>query len=121
MGAGSPSGAAGVPPLAGGVRRSDGGINMTKVRTDIRASQASMLAGIFQEEDLEVMWESRPMANRVGDKRRFDQIVFYLKGNSDAGLVGGAAYAAAQRAVKKIHERFPAAKIGEVEQDDTAI
>ncbi len=80
-----------------------------------------MFARIFQEEGLEVMWESRPMAKRAGGKRQIDQIVFYLKGNSSAGLVGGAAYAAALGALKKIHERFPEAKIGEVEQDDTAI
>ena len=88
---------------------------MTKVRMDIAASRASMFARIFQEEGLEVMWESRPMAKRAGGTRQIDQIVFHLKGNSSAGLVGGAAYAAAQRAVKKIHERFPAEKIGEVE------
>ena len=107
--------------MAGGVRRDDGGVNMTKVRMDIPESRASMFARIFQEEGLEVMWESRPMAKRVGGERQIDQIVFYLKGNSDAGIVGGVVYAAAQRAVKKIHERFPAEKIGEVEQDDTAI
>jgi len=81
---------------------------------DIPASRASMFARIFQEEGLEVMWESRPMAKRAGG-RQIDQIVFYLKGNSSAGIVGRAAYAAAQGAVKKIHERFPAEKIGEVE------
>ena len=85
---------------------------MTKVRMDIPGSRASTFARIFQEEGLEVMWES---------KRQIDQIDFYLKCYSGAGLEGGAAYAAAQRAVKKIHQRFPAAKIGEVEQDDTAI
>jgi hypothetical protein len=37
------------------------------------------------------------------------------------GRVGGAAYAAAQEAVKKIHEQYPAAMIGEVEQDDSPI
>ena len=79
---------------------------------DIPASRASMFARIFQEEGLEVMWESRPVPTRVGGKRQIDQVVFYLKGNSDAGLVGGAVYEAAQRAVKKIHERFPEAKIG---------
>jgi hypothetical protein len=94
------------------VRRDDGGINMTTVRMDIPASRASMFARIFQEEGLEVMWESRPVPTRVGGKRQIDHVVFYLKGNSDAGLVGGAVYAAAQRAVKKIHERFPEAKIG---------
>jgi len=88
---------------------------MTKVRMDIAASRASMFARIFQEEGLEVMWESRPTAKRAGGKRQINQIVFYLKGNSSAGLVGGAAHAAAQGAVKKIHERFPAEKIGEVE------
>jgi len=98
--------------LAGGERRYGGGINMTKVRMDIPASRASMFARIFQEEGLEVMWESRPVPTPVGGKRQIDHVVFYLKGNSDAGLVGGAVYEAAQRGVEKIHERFPEAKIG---------
>ena len=53
-----------------------------------------------------------PHGQTGGRQRQIDQIVFYLKGNSSAGLVGGAAYAAAQGAVKKIHERLPAEKIG---------
>lgn len=115
-----PAGAAGGPPLADGVRRSDGGINMTKVRMDIPASRTSMFARIFQDEGLEVMWEG-PIEKRAGVEEQIVQIVFYLKGNAGAGLEGGAAFAAAQRAVTKIHERFPAAKIGEVQQDDSAI
>ena len=91
---------------------------MTRVRVDIPESRASTFARIFQEEGLEVMWESRETGGR---QRQIDQIDFHLKCYSGVGLEGGAAYAAAQRAVKKIHQWFPAAKIGEVEQDDTAI
>jgi hypothetical protein len=102
------------------VRCGDGGINMTTVRMDIPASRTSMFARIFQDEGLEVMWEG-PLGKRAGVEEQIVQIVFYLKGNADAGLEGGAAYAAAQRAVTKIHERFPETKIGEVQRDDSAI
>jgi hypothetical protein len=93
---------------------------MTKVRMDIPASRASMFARILQEEGLEVMWEG-PMEKRAGVEEQIVQIVFYLKGNAGAGLEDCAVYAAAQGAVTKIHERFPAVKIGEVEQDDSPI
>jgi hypothetical protein len=102
------------------VRCGDGGINMTTVRMDIPASRTSMFARIFQDEGLEVMWES-PLGKRTGVEEQIVQIVFYLKGNADAGLEGGAAFEAAQRAVTKIHQRFPEAKIGEVQRDDSAI
>ena len=93
---------------------------MTKVTMDIPASRASMFARTFQEEGLEVMWDGL-METGVGVDEQIVQVIFYLKGNSGVGLVGSAAYAAAQGAVKKIHERFPGEKIGEVEQDDPAI
>ncbi len=79
-----------------------------------------MFARIFQEEGLEVMWEG-PMEKRAGGEEQIVQIVFYLKDNAVRGLVGGAAYEAAQEAIKKIHERDPAATIGEVKQDDSPI
>jgi len=78
-----------------------------------------MFARILQEEGLEVMWEG-PLENPAGVEDQIVKIVFYLKGNSEAGLVGGAVYAAAEEAVTKIQERFPEDKIGEVEQDDPA-
>jgi hypothetical protein len=93
---------------------------MTKVRIDIPASRASMFARILQEEGFEVMWEG-PMEKRAGVEEQIVQIVFYLKGKAGAGLEGYGTYAAAQEAVTKIHERFPAARIGEVEEDDSPI
>jgi hypothetical protein len=92
---------------------------MTKVRMDIPASRASLFARHFQEDGLEVMWEG-PIEKRAGVEEEIVQIVFYLKGKAGAGLEGCAVHAATQTAVMKIRERFPAAKIGEVEQDDSA-
>jgi hypothetical protein len=93
---------------------------MTKVSMDIPASRATTFARIFEEEGLEVMWEG-PLEKRAGGEEQIVQIVFYLKGNAVRGLVGGAAYAASQEAVKKIHERYPAATIGEVKLEDSPI
>ena len=58
-------------------------------------------------------------ARAGGIEEQIVQIVYYLKDNAGAGIVGGAGYAAVQSAVKKIRRALPAAKIGEIEQDDS--
>lgn len=69
-----------------------------------------MFARILQDEGVEVMWEG-PTDKRAGGEGQIVQVLFYLKGR--------AAHAAAQDAVTKIHERYPAVRIGKIEQDDS--
>lgn len=92
---------------------------MTKLRMDIPASQVATIARIFQEEGLEVMWEG-PTEEQAGGEGRIVHVRFYLKGTARQNL-GAAAYEAALEAVRKIHEQYPRATIGEVEQDDSSI
>jgi len=76
---------------------------------------------MFQDEGLEVSWTG-PMEKRAGGfEDQIIQVVYFLKDNAGAGIVGGASYAAVQAAVKKIRQKFPAAKVGEIEEDDSDI
>ncbi|MHB1920381.1 MAG: hypothetical protein ACYCSX_17195 [Acidimicrobiales bacterium] len=89
---------------------------MTKVTMEIPAARASQMAQFFLDEGFEVSWDG-PLAKRAGGiERELVQTVFWLKDNAASGLVGGAAYAAAQSAVRRIRERFPSVK-AEVQDD----
>ena len=88
----------------------DGDTTMTTVRMDIPAGRASVFARILQDEGAEVMWEES-MDKPASGEGAVVQVLFYLKGS--------AAYAAAQDAVTKIHDRYPAVTIGKIEIDDT--
>jgi hypothetical protein len=92
---------------------------MTKVTLEIPPARASQMASFFLDEGFEVSWDP-PLEKRAGGvERELVQVVFWLKDNAASGLVGGAAYAAAQSAVRRIRERFPSVK-SEVEGDDSA-
>ncbi|MHB1886577.1 MAG: hypothetical protein ACYDGN_12915 [Acidimicrobiales bacterium] len=89
---------------------------MTKVTMEIPAARASQMAQFFLDEGFEVSWDG-PLEKRAGGiERELVQTVFWLKDNTASGLVGGAAYAAAQSAVRRIRERFPSVK-AEVQDD----
>jgi hypothetical protein len=78
----------------------------TRVSMEIPSSRAGMVAEMFNADGVDVSWMG-PMEKSAGVERELVQIVFYLKDNGAAGVVGGAAYAAAQAGVKKLRERFP--------------
>jgi hypothetical protein len=64
------------------------------------AARASQMAQFFLDEGFEVSWDG-PLEKRAGGiERELVQTVFWLKDNAASGLVGGAAYAAAQSAVR---------------------
>ena len=89
---------------------------MTKVTIEIPPARASQMAQFFIDEGFEVSWEG-PLEKRAGGfEGELVQIVFWLKDNVASGVVGGAAYAAAQKGVRRIRERFPAIKI-EIEDE----
>lgn len=74
---------------------------------EIPAARAGQMAQFFLEEGFEVTWDG-PLEKRAGGfERELVQVVFWLKDNAASGLVGGAAYAAAQSAIRRIKERFP--------------
>jgi hypothetical protein len=92
---------------------------MTKVTMEIPPARASQIAGFFLEEGFEVSWDG-PLEKRAGGfEGELVQIVFWLKDNAASGLVGGAAFAGAQSAVRRIRERFPSVK-AEIEGDESA-
>ncbi len=92
---------------------------MTKVTMDIPAARASQFAQMFEEEGLEVSWEG-PMEKRAGGfETEIVHIVYYLTSAAGSGVVGGAAYAAAQAAVKKIRARFPAVEVTVEDTEET--
>jgi hypothetical protein len=91
---------------------------MTKVTLEIPPARASQMAAFFIEEGFEVTWDG-PLEKRAGGfERELVQVAFWLKDNAASGLVGGAAFAAAQSAVRRIRERFPSVK-AEIEGDDS--
>jgi hypothetical protein len=97
-----------------------------KVRMKIPATRAGLFAQMFQDEGLEVT-RIEEGSGGADENRYIDlsvpivQVVYFLKDNAASGVVGGASFAAAQTAVKKIREKFPKAKIGEIEEDSSDI
>jgi len=80
---------------------------MVKVTMEIPPARASQMAQFFKDAGFEdVSWDA-PMEKRWGAEAELVQLIYWLKDNAGAGIVGGAAYAAAQSAVRKIRERFP--------------
>jgi len=73
-----------------------------------QAAADTAFAQMFRDEGLEVSWEG-PLEKRTGGVPELVQLVYYLKANAGSGLVGGASYALAQAAVRKIRERLPSA------------
>ena len=64
---------------------------------EIPPARASQMARFFIDEGFEVSWDG-PLEKRSGGfEGELVQIVFWLKDNAASGLVGGAAYAAAQQ------------------------
>ncbi len=84
---------------------------------EIPSSRAGMVAEMFKADGVDVSWMG-PMEKSAGVGREIVQVVFYLKDNGTSGLVGGAAYAAAQAGVKKLRERFPQVE-ATIEEDDS--
>jgi hypothetical protein len=89
---------------------------MTKVAMTIPPARASQYAQLFEEQGFEVSWEA-PFEKSTGVEAEVVHVVFWLKDNAAAGLVGGAAYAAAQGVVRRIRDRFPSVQ-AEVHEDD---
>jgi hypothetical protein len=88
------------------------------IAVEVQKGSVPDVTGLFLEEGLEVTYDG-PMEKRAGGfEHEIVQIVFYLKDNAGAGIVGGAGYAAVQAAVKKIREYFPEATIGEIEETE---
>ena len=83
---------------------------------EIPPARASQMAQFFIAEGFDVSWDG-PLEKRAGGiDRELVQIVFWLRDNAASGLVGGAAYAAAQSAVRRLRERFPSVKV-DIEED----
>jgi len=91
---------------------------MPTVTMQIPPSRAGLMAQIFQEEGFQdVSWEA-PMEKRAGGpEAELIQVIYSLGGYAVAGVIGGAAYAAAQAAVRRIRERFPDLQ-AEVSEED---
>lgn len=90
-----------------------------KVTMEIPPARASQMARFFLDEGFEVSWDG-PLEKRSGGfEGELVQIVFWLKDNAASGLVGGAAYAAAQSAIRRIKERFPSIQ-ADVEDPDSS-
>jgi len=84
---------------------------------EIPASSAGRIAKMFEDEGFDVTY-SAPLQKRAGGlANELVQIVYYLKDNGGAGIVGGAAYAGVQRVVNRLRERAPDLKV-EVKDDD---
>lgn len=93
---------------------------MPKVTMEIPPARASQMARFFLDEGFEVSWDG-PLEKRAGGfEGELVQFVFWLKDNAASGLVGGAAFAAAQSAVRRIRERFPTikAEVGDEGESD---
>ncbi len=83
---------------------------------EIPAARASQMAQFFLDEGFEASWDG-PLEKRAGGiEQELVQVVFWLKDNAASGLVGDAAYAAAQSAVRPVRERIPSVK-AEVQDD----
>lgn len=83
---------------------------MTRVTVEIPPARAALIAKIFQDEDLEVSWETQ-FETRAGGGLEAVQVVYFLAMSAGAGIVGGASYDAVKRAINKLRERFPALEV----------
>ena len=84
---------------------------MTKVTMEIPPARASQMAQIFSSEGFEVTWNA-PIEKRSGGfETEVVQVIFWLVGSATSGLIGNAAWAAAQRAAQRIRKQFPNVKI----------
>jgi hypothetical protein len=80
--------------------------------------RAGMFAQLLRAENLEVTFDPPPERRSQGGGEVV-QVVYWVANNAGAGLVGGTAYAAVTRAVDKVRQKIPKARI-EVDPDESA-
>jgi hypothetical protein len=88
-----------------------------KVTMEIPPARASQMATFFIDERFEVSWDG-PLEKRGGGlEGEVVRVVFWLKDTGASGIVGGAAYTAAQNALGRICTRFSSVK-AEVQEEE---
>ena len=90
---------------------------MVKVTIEASSEVAGSLAQVFESEGLQVSWEG-PISKGVGGGSEVVQLIYWVGTAGASGVVGGASFALANIAVQKIRERYPRAKVVEVEDSD---
>jgi hypothetical protein len=75
-----------------------------------------MFAQVLRDSGLTVNYEP-PMERRDGGGEALVHVVYWIADNAGAGLIGGATFAAAAKAVAKLRERFPKAVVNLDEEE----